>query len=85
VGTAGRQHPQACYRGLQASSTAGRASPPLHVPSRPPGGGNVVRDANGQALAYLYSRESEPAARQAKVLTADKARRIALNIARLGA
>jgi hypothetical protein len=36
-----------------------------------------------QALAYLYSRENEAEARQAKVLTADEARRIAVNIARL--
>jgi hypothetical protein len=42
-----------------------------------------VRDANGQALAYLYSRESEGEARQAKVLTLDEAGRIAVNIARL--
>jgi hypothetical protein len=35
-------------------------------------GGYVVRDANGQALAYLYSRDNE-----------DEARRIAINIARL--
>jgi hypothetical protein len=42
-----------------------------------------VRDANGQALACVYSRESEAEARQAKVLTKDDARRIALNIARL--
>jgi hypothetical protein len=46
-------------------------------------GGFVVRDANGQALAYLYSRENEAEARQGKVLTADEARRIAINIARL--
>jgi hypothetical protein len=46
-------------------------------------GGYVVRDANGQAIAYLYSRENEAEARQAKVLTADEARRIAINIARI--
>jgi K+/H+ antiporter YhaU regulatory subunit KhtT len=46
-------------------------------------GGYVVRDANGQAIAYLSSRENEDDARQAKVLTADEARRIAANIARL--
>jgi hypothetical protein len=46
-------------------------------------GGYVVRDATGQALAYLYSRENEAEARQAKVLTADEARRIAINVARL--
>jgi hypothetical protein len=42
-------------------------------------GGYVVRDANGQALAYLYSRDNEDEARQAKMLTKDEA----LNIARL--
>jgi K+/H+ antiporter YhaU regulatory subunit KhtT len=46
-------------------------------------GGYVIRDANGQAIAYLYSRENEAEARQAKVLTADEARRIASTIARL--
>jgi K+/H+ antiporter YhaU regulatory subunit KhtT len=43
----------------------------------------IVRDATGQALAYMYSRETEADARQAKALTADEARRIAANIARL--
>jgi hypothetical protein len=47
-------------------------------------GGYVVRDANGQALAHIYSRDSEAEALQAKVLTKDEARRIAVNIARLG-
>jgi hypothetical protein len=46
-------------------------------------GGYVVQDANGQALAYLYSRAPQAEAAQAKVLTADEARRIAVNIARL--
>jgi hypothetical protein len=46
-------------------------------------GGYVVRDANGQALAYIYSRPTEAEALQAKVLTRDEARRIAVNIARL--
>ena len=39
--------------------------------------------ANGQSLAYVYSRENEKAARIAKVLTEDEARRIAVNIAKL--
>jgi hypothetical protein len=30
-------------------------------------GGYVVRDANGQALVYVYSRESEAEAMEAKV------------------
>jgi hypothetical protein len=42
-----------------------------------------VRDTDGQAIAYIYSRENETETRQAKVLTADEARRIAINIARL--
>jgi hypothetical protein len=46
-------------------------------------GGFVVRDASGQALAYVYSRASETDATQAKVLTDDEARRVAVNIARL--
>jgi hypothetical protein len=46
-------------------------------------GGYVVRDANGQALAYVYSRPNEADAHQAKVLTEDEARRVAVNIARL--
>jgi hypothetical protein len=46
-------------------------------------GGYVVCDANGQALAYVYSRENEAEARQSKMLTKDEARRIAINIARL--
>jgi hypothetical protein len=46
-------------------------------------GGYVVRDTNGQALAYIYSRDNEAEARQAKVLTTDEARRIAATIARL--
>jgi K+/H+ antiporter YhaU regulatory subunit KhtT len=54
---------------------------PWHADKMP--GGCVVRDASGQALAYLYSRDSEADARQAKTLTTDEARRIAANIARL--
>jgi hypothetical protein len=46
-------------------------------------GGYVVRDANGQALVYIYSRDNEADALQAKVLTKDEARRIAVNVARL--
>jgi hypothetical protein len=52
------------------------------VPTRSPAG-YVVRDANGQALAYIYSRDTEAEALQAKVLTKDEARPIAVNVARL--
>ena len=44
---------------------------------------DVVRDANKQALAYVYSRENENDAAIAKVLTKDEARRIVRNIAKL--
>jgi hypothetical protein len=58
-----------------------RFPPPWHADPMP--GGYVVRDANGQTLAFVYSRDSDSEARQAKVLTKDEARRIAVNIARL--
>jgi len=46
-------------------------------------GGLKVCDANGQSLAYVYSRENPNDAHMAKVLTEDEARRIASNIAKL--
>ncbi len=61
---------------------ATRRFPPPWRAERMPGG-YVVRDANGQALAYVYSRSNEAEAMQAKVLTEDEARRIAANIAKL--
>jgi hypothetical protein len=43
----------------------------------------IVRDADGQALSYIYY-ESEPGRRSAaKLLTRDEAQRIAANIAKL--
>jgi hypothetical protein len=33
----------------------------------------IVRDANGQALAYLYSRDNEVEVRQARMLTKNEA------------
>jgi hypothetical protein len=59
-----------------------RRFPPPWRADRTPHG-YVVRDANGQELAYVYSRDNEAEALQATVLTKDEARRIAVNIARL--
>ena len=61
--------------------TTRRFPPPWRADRIP--GGYVVRDASGQSIAYIYSRENEDEARQAKVLTKDEARRVAINIARL--
>jgi hypothetical protein len=58
-----------------------RFPPPWTVEAIP--GGLKVCDANGQSLAYVYSRETPEAARIAHVLTEDEARRIASNIAKL--
>ena len=46
-------------------------------------GGYKVLDANGQALAYIYARDTKTQADIAKVLTLDEARRIAVNVTRL--
>ena len=58
-----------------------RFPPPWRADKIP--GDYAVRDANGQAIAHVYSRATLVEAMQAKVLTADEARRIAINIARL--
>ena len=58
-----------------------KISPPRTVETIP--GGLKVSDANGQSLAYVYSRENPNEAHMAKVLTEDEARRIASNIAKL--
>lgn len=63
------------------NQSARRFPPPWRAERIP--GGYVVRDAGGQALAYVYGRESEAEARQANVHTLEEARRLAANIARL--
>jgi hypothetical protein len=42
-----------------------------------------VRDANGQALAYVYCEEEPGRRAAAKLITRDEARPIAANIAKL--
>ncbi len=44
---------------------------------------SIVRDANGQSLAYLYFEDEPGRCATAKLLTRDEARRIAANIAKL--
>jgi hypothetical protein len=61
--------------------TQRRFPPPWTVVQLP--GGLKVVDAQGQSLAYVYSREMPAAAAIADVLTEDEARRIASNIAKL--
>ena len=46
-------------------------------------GGFKVLDATGQALVYVYARETSHDANIAGVLTFDEARRIAVNVAKL--
>ena len=68
-------------KGYRGTITDRRFPPPWTVEKIP--GGLVVRDANGQSLAYVYYRENDSDAHMAKVLTEDEARRIAANIAKL--
>ena len=58
--------------------TSRRFPPPWQVEQIP--GGFKVLDASGQALVYVYARETREEADIAKVLTLDEARRIAVNV-----
>ena len=62
----------------------GLASRLLQLTAKDPIRGDyVVKDGSGQALAYVYARETRADADTAKVLTMDEARRVAANIAKL--
>jgi hypothetical protein len=56
--------------GVRGPMVNDRRFPPPWSSDKIPGG-YVVCDANGQALAYIYSRDNEDEARQAKVRKAD--------------
>ena len=43
----------------------------------------IVKDSNGQSLAYIYYEEEPGRRSAAKLLSKDEARRIAVNIAKL--
>ena len=58
-----------------------RFPPPSSVKEQP--ACFVVRDHNGQQLAYVYFEEEPGRRSAAKLLTKDEARRIATNFARL--
>ena len=68
-------------KSYQRAMTDSHFPPPWSVEKIP--AGLVVRDANGQSLAYVYYRENDSDAHMAKVLTEDEARTIAANIAKL--
>lgn len=62
---------------------ARRFPPPWEIEDHANGACFIMRDINGQALAYAYY-ESEPGRRAAaNLLTRDEARRIAINIAKM--
>ena len=56
---------------------------PWTVDEREGGESFIVRDANGQALAYLYFEDEPQRQMSMKRLSRDEARRIAANIAKL--
>ena len=58
-----------------------RFPPPWTVEERP--ACFIVKDANGQALAYVYYEEEPGRRSAANLMTWDEARRIAANIAKL--
>jgi hypothetical protein len=60
--------------------TMRRFPPPWSVEEQP--ACFVVRDHNGQALAYVYFEDEAGRRSAAKLLSKDEARRIAINIAK---
>ena len=68
---------------MDVSTVADRRHFPLPWTAELQAGCYVVRDAIGQIVSWHYFRDDPNTARQAKVLTRDEARRIAVNFAKL--
>jgi len=66
----------------RATMTSPRRFPAPWTVEKIPGA-YKVSDANGQALVYVYARETQQQVEAAKALTFDEARRIAVNVAKL--
>lgn len=60
-----------------------RFPPPWRVEEHPGGESFIIRNAKGQALAYVYFEDEASRQMSMKRLTRDEARRIAANIATL--
>jgi hypothetical protein len=79
----GPQGARARYRKCYPRPVPARRFPPPWTLDEANDACFIVRDKNGQALAYVYF-EDEPGRRAtARLLTRDEARRIAANIAKL--
>jgi K+/H+ antiporter YhaU regulatory subunit KhtT len=63
--------------------TPRRFPPPWSVEEHPGGESFIIRDAKGQALAYVFFEDETVRQMSMKRLTRDEARRIAANIAKL--
>jgi hypothetical protein len=66
---------------MSAAMTPRRFPPPWTVEERP--ACFIVKDANGQDIAFVYYEEEPGRRAAAKLMTQDEARRIAANIAKL--
>ncbi len=69
------------FRPKRTEMTARRFPPPWSVEDI--GAAFIVRDRDGQKLAYVYYEEEPGRRSAAKMLARDEARRIAANIAKL--
>jgi hypothetical protein len=64
-------------------SPSRRFPPPWRAEEHEGGESFIIRDANGQALAYVYFEDETVRQMSMKRLSRDEARRIAANIAKL--